>query len=120
MAYFYQNGELKIGTSEKSQSVLAAVGEYTGPVYLYDLDDVKLRFDAYETAFKGLRHTVHYAMKANSHAILLQKLASWGAGVDTVSAGEIRKALAAGFQPEKIIFSGVAKTKRGNRIRGGQ
>ena len=120
MAYFYQNGELKIGSETKSQPVKSFVKNYDGPVYLYDLDDIRMRFEAYQAAFKGLKSTIHYAMKANSNALILKKLASWGAGVDTVSAGEVRKALASGFSPEKIIFSGVAKTKKRNRFRGHQ
>lgn len=110
--YFYQDGELRLGTQSKSKAVKSFVDHYEGPTYLYDLDDIRMRFQKYEDAFAGLKHTIHYAMKANSHPVILKKLAEWGAGADTVSAGEIRKALAAGFKPEKIIFSGVAKTRK--------
>jgi len=110
--YFYEDNELHIGSKERSHPVSSFVKSYEGPVYIYDLNDIHTRFNAYDRAFAGLHHTIHYAMKANSNPILLKKLASWGAGVDTVSAGEIRKALEAGFKPEKIIFSGVAKTRK--------
>jgi diaminopimelate decarboxylase len=110
--YFYQDGELRLGTPEKSKSVKSFVANYEGPTYLYDLDDIRMRFQKYEAAFSGLNHTIHYALKANSHPVILKRLAEWGAGADTVSAGEIRKALSAGFKPEKIIFSGVAKTRK--------
>lgn len=113
MAYFYRDGSLQVGTPERSVPVSTFVNPYAGPTYLYDLDDVKMRYQAYEKAFAKIpRHTIHYAMKANSHPTILACLAGLGAGVDTVSAGEIRRALAAGFAPSKIIFSGVAKTKR--------
>jgi diaminopimelate decarboxylase len=112
MAYFYQNGELHLGTSTQSQTVASFIKSYDRPTYVYDLDDVEMRFQKYESAFQGLKHTIHYAMKANSHPLILKKLALLGAGVDTVSAGEIRKALDAGFASDKIIFSGVAKTRK--------
>jgi diaminopimelate decarboxylase len=113
VSYFYQNGHLSLGSIKSSKPVADFIGAYNGPTYIYDLDDIHLRFHAYEKAFSQLsKSTIHYAMKANSHPVILARLASWGAGVDTVSAGEIRKALQAGFKPEKIIFSGVAKTKK--------
>jgi diaminopimelate decarboxylase len=112
MSYFYKDGDLRIGLPEASKSVAQIIGPYEAPVYLYDLDDIESRFRAYEKAFSGLKHTIHYALKANSHPLILAQLASWGAGVDTVSGGEIRKALNAGFAPAKIIFSGVAKTRK--------
>ena len=110
--YFYQDGELRLGTTAQSQTVKSFIPNYEGPTYVYDLDDIKMRFEKYDQAFSGLKHTVHYAMKANSHPLILRTLANAGAGVDTVSAGEVKKALAAGFKPEKIILSGVAKTKK--------
>jgi diaminopimelate decarboxylase len=112
MAYFYRDGVLKVGSS----SVFADVGELAKaegrPTYIYDLGDIKTRFEAYRSALGALNSSIHYAMKANSHPLLLKRLASWGAGVDTVSAGEVKRAIEAGFKPEKIIFSGVAKTKK--------
>ncbi len=113
MAYFYRDGDLRLGSSEISKPVSEFVGAYDRPTYIYDLDDIQMRYQAYEKAFAQIsKHSIHYAMKANSHPVILERLAKWGAGVDTVSAGEIRKALQAGFTPEKIIFSGVAKTKK--------
>ena len=112
MSYFYRDGDLKIGTEASFQSVAELIKDETTPVYVYDIDDVGMRYAAYEKALGGLNASLHYAMKANTNHGLLQRLARWGAGVDTVSAGEIRKALAAGVAPSKIIFSGVAKTKK--------
>lgn len=116
MGYFYQGGSLKVGTesapSSASVDIATLAREFGTPLYIYDVSDVEMRYRAYVKALSGLNSSVHYALKANSNPLLLKKLASWGAGVDTVSAGEIRKALAAGFAPAKIIFSGVAKTKK--------
>ena len=112
MSYFFRDGDLKVGSETGYLSVEALARKTGTPVYIYDLDDVELRYHAYAKALLGLNASIHYAMKANSNPTLLSRLASWGAGVDTVSAGEIKKAIAAGFQPHKIIFSGVAKTKK--------
>lgn len=110
MSFFYQDQRLRVGTASASLDIPRLAAKYGSPLYIYDLDDVRKRFAAYMKALSGLEHTLHYAMKANSHPALLGLLASVGAGVDTVSAGEIRLALAAGFTPDKIIFSGVGKT----------
>ncbi len=56
-------------------------------------------------------HRIHYTLKANSSRGLLEVLRELGAGVDVVSGGELRRALAAGFAPEDIIFGGVGKTR---------
>jgi len=55
---------------------------------------------------------VHYAVKANSNLAVIATLGALGAGADVVSEGEIRKALAAGITPDRIVFSGVGKTER--------
>ncbi len=111
MAFFYENNRLKIGTPDASADVESLARSRTaGPVYIYDLDDVERRFQAMNKALGDVRHTIHYAMKANSHPAILAKFASLGAGADTVSGGEIKRALEAGIPASRIIFSGVAKT----------
>ncbi len=112
MAYFYRDGDLKVGSENSFQSVTEIARQHETPLYIYDVDDIEMRYRAYVKSFCGLNTSIHYAMKANSNVSLLARLAGWGAGVDTVSAGEIRKAIEAGFSPSKIIFSGVAKTKK--------
>ena len=62
-------------------------------------------------AFAGEKALVCYAMKANSNQSVLRTLAKLGAGADVVSGGELKRALAAGIPPEKILFSGVGKTE---------
>lgn len=110
MSYFYEQGSLKIGTPELFMDVGELLKDSEGPVYLYDIDNVCLRYQALDQAFGSHRHKIHYAVKANNNPELLKSLAALGTGVDTVSGGEIRLALAAGFTPETIILSGVAKT----------
>ena len=80
--------------------------------YVYSRARIERNYLAYEEALADVPHAVCYAMKANSTAGVLQVLARLGAGVDTVSGGEIARALRAGFRPEKIVYSGVGKTAR--------
>lgn len=87
--------------------LLSIAKNATRPFYFYDLDDAVGRAKAY--AASGAQ--VHYAMKANSNLRLLKAYRRLGLGVDVVSLGEMQKALAAGFAPNKIIFSGVGKDR---------
>jgi diaminopimelate decarboxylase len=85
------------------------------PVYVYSRATIERHYMLYAKAMAGIRGArgahVFYAMKANGNLAVLKLLASLGAGADTVSEGEIRKALAAGIPPGKIVFSGVGKTE---------
>ena len=65
----------------------------------------------FSEAFAGEKALVCYAMKANSNQSVLRTLAKLGAGADVVSGGELKRALAAGIPPSKILFSGVGKTE---------
>ena len=85
------------------------------PVYVYSSATIERHYRLFEAAVKaaapaGQAH-VFYAMKANGNLGVLKTLAALGAGADTVSEGEVRKALAAGFPPERIVFSGVGKSE---------
>ena len=66
---------------------------------------------AYQRGLAGRQHLICYAMKANSTLAILQTLVRAGCGLDIVSGGELERALAAGCEPAKIIFSGVGKTR---------
>ncbi|MEK7357517.1 MAG: diaminopimelate decarboxylase [Bdellovibrionota bacterium] len=112
MAYFYRDRELRLGNADASVRVADVAYRSGRPTYVYDLDDVEMRFRKYRDSFAGMTHTIHYAMKANSNPKILAMLARVGAGVDTVSAGEIKLAVQAGIPADRIIFSGVAKTER--------
>lgn len=94
--------------------------EFSGlrtPFYYYDLDLLRQTMD--ELNAIGRRNPsfqIHYAIKANSNPTLLRELAAAGFGADCVSGGEIRAALAAGFQPEGIVFAGVGKSDEEIRL----
>jgi diaminopimelate decarboxylase len=82
------------------------------PAYVYSTATLERHFLVFAGAFKGCNALVAYAVKANSNLSVLKTLARLGAGADTVSEGEIRRALAAGVPPGRIVFSGVGKTRR--------
>lgn len=89
---------------------LADVARHFGtPVYVYSRAAVAERVRAYEAAFGDAPHQVCYAVKAASTRGILELVASLGAGFDCVSGGEILRALEAGGDPKKIVYSGVGK-----------
>jgi diaminopimelate decarboxylase len=107
MPFQYVNNELsRVG---KISFALSAIAEkIQAPFYFYDIDDVLIRAQWFR---KYSRARVHFAMKSNAEIHLLQALSAEGFGVDVVSFGEVEKAMRAGFIPEKIIYSGVAKSE---------
>jgi len=82
------------------------------PVYVYSTATLERHYAVFRDAFASRKVLVAYAVKANSNLSVLKTLARLGAGADTVSEGEIRRALAAGVPPGRIVFSGVGKTRR--------
>jgi diaminopimelate decarboxylase len=100
------------GTSLKLGEVhLTTIAEAVGtPAYVYNAEVVRNRYRALDSAFTGIPHRICYAIKANSNLALLRVLRDLGAGADIVSGGEMRRALKAGFPPDRIVFSGVGKT----------
>jgi diaminopimelate decarboxylase len=83
---------------------------YGTPLFVYSRAALEERFLAYQQPLAGRPHLICYAMKANSNLAVLNVLARLGAGFDIVSGGELARALAAGAEPGKIIFSGVGKS----------
>jgi diaminopimelate decarboxylase len=81
------------------------------PFYCYSTATIERHFRVFSAAFADAKALVCYAMKANSNQAVLRILARLGAGMDVVSGGELRRARAAGVPGEKIIFSGVGKTR---------
>ncbi len=83
------------------------------PVYVYSSATLTRHYTVFADAFRaaGLEATVCYAVKANSNLAVIALLGRLGAGADVVSEGELRRALAAGIPPERIVFSGVGKTE---------
>jgi len=93
--------------------IAAAVGT---PFYVYSTATFERHFRLFDEALAGMDHLVCYAMKANSNQAILTILARLGAGCDVVSQGEYLRAKAAGFPGDKIVFSGVGKTREEMRV----
>ena len=91
---------------------LSAIAERFGtPTYVYSRAHIEAQYRAYADALQGIEHLVCFAVKANSNLGVLNVLARLGAGFDIVSRGELERVLAAGGKPEKIVFSGVGKSR---------
>ncbi|MEO1225380.1 MAG: diaminopimelate decarboxylase [Pseudomonadota bacterium] len=91
---------------------LPAIAEAVGtPCYVYSTVILRDRYRAYAQALGPLGVRVCYALKANSNQAILRLFAEEGAGMDVVSDGEMRRALAADVAPDHIVFSGVGKTR---------
>ena len=105
--FTYRNGEL-CAEEVAVAGVAAAVGT---PFYLYSAGAMRAQYSAFASAFAPVAPLVCYAVKANSNQAVLRLFATLGAGADVVSEGELRRALAAGIPPQRIVFSGVGKTR---------
>ena len=81
------------------------------PFYCYSSATLERHYRVFAEAFADTETLVCYAMKANSNQAVLKTLARLGAGMDIVSEGELRRALAAGVPGERVVFSGVGKTR---------
>lgn len=104
--FHFQDGALRCEAVELDD-VAGAVGT---PTFVYSTATLERHFQVYRDAFNWGGGTVAYAVKANGNLSVLKTLARQGAGADTVSEGEIRRAMAAGIPPERIVFSGMGKT----------
>jgi diaminopimelate decarboxylase len=81
------------------------------PFYCYSTATLERHYRVFSDAFAGEKVLVCYSLKANSNQSVLRTLANLGAGADVVSGGELKRALAAGIPPERILFSGIGKTE---------
>ena len=90
---------------------LSTIAEAAGtPAYVYNAEVIRRQYRALDQAFAAVPHRLAYAVKANANLAVLRILRDLGAGADIVSGGELARALAAGFAPDRIVFSGVGKT----------
>ena len=83
--------------------------KYDTPLYVYDFNHFEKQYNELREAFKARKSIIAYAVKANSNLSVIKKFASLGSGADCVSIGEVKRALLAGVDKYKIIFSGVGK-----------
>lgn len=110
-AFNYRDGELFA-----EGVALSAIAERFGtPTYVYSRAHIEAQYLAFADALAGTPHLVCFAVKANSNLGVLNVLARMGAGFDIVSGGELERVLAAGGQADKIVFSGVGKTREDMR-----
>jgi diaminopimelate decarboxylase len=90
--------------------VAELANRYGTPLYIYSARTLRRHFRVMDEAFKGIDHLICFAMKALSNLSILKFYGDMGAGFDIVSVGELKRCLAAGADPGKIVFSGVGKT----------
>jgi diaminopimelate decarboxylase len=91
--------------------LLQAIADRVGtPAYVYNANLIRAQYHALDDALDGIKHRICYSVKANGNLGVLRVLKQLGAGADIVSVGELRRVLAAGFDPDGIVFSGVGKT----------
>lgn len=91
---------------------IQGIAEQVGtPFYLYSTATLKRHFEAFDSGFEGMDHLTCFAVKACSNVALLNIFGKMGGGADIVSGGELFRAMKAGIAPEKIIYSGVGKTR---------
>jgi diaminopimelate decarboxylase len=103
--FHYRDGQLF--AEEVAVSDIAAA--YGTPCYVYSRATIERHWRVYDEAFASHPHLVCYAVKANSNLAVLNLLARLDSGFDIVSLGELERVLAAGGDPAKVVFSGVAK-----------
>ncbi len=104
--FAYRNGVLHAEAVN-----LASLAQTVGtPFYCYSTATLERHYRVFAGAFADVPSLVCYSLKANSNQAVIATLAKLGAGADVVSGGELKRALAAGVPPDKIIFSGIGKT----------
>jgi diaminopimelate decarboxylase len=106
--FAYKDGHL-----HAEEVSLRVIAEDVGtPFYCYSTATLERHYRVYDEAFHGQDHAICYSMKANSNQAVVKTLVDLGSGIDVVSEGELRRALALGVPGRKIVFSGIGKTAR--------
>ena len=107
MHHFHYKGKDLYCEEVPVAQIADAVGT---PLYLYSHATLRQHFKAFSDAFRDIKHLICFSMKSNSNLAVLRLFALQGGGVDIVSGGELFRALRAGVDPKKIVYSGVGKT----------
>jgi len=106
-----RRGVVGAGVLGFDPALLRGIAERVGtPVYVYSANLIRAQYHALSDALQAVPHRICYSVKANGNIGVLKVLKQLGAGADIVSVGELRRALAAGFDAASIVFSGVGKT----------
>ncbi len=95
----------------RRELLLDIARHYGTPAYVYDLEDVRMRYLHLKDALKGLPADIHYAVKANAHPEILRTLLEMGSGADCVSVQEVEHVLEAGFPPGKVLYTPSCPTE---------
>lgn len=95
----------------ESVKITDIASQYGTPLYVYSKATLSKHMEAFESALKSRKHLVCFAVKACSNLAVLNLMAKLGAGFDIVSEGELRRVIAAGGDPSKVVFSGVGKSE---------
>ncbi len=103
----YQNHELYC----EEVAVARIAAEIGTPFYLYSSATLSQHFTAFDSPFSSIPHISCFAVKSCSNLAILRLFAKLGGGADIVSGGELFRALQAGVPAEKIVYSGVGKTR---------
>ncbi|CAM3619040.1 diaminopimelate decarboxylase [Pseudomonas wadenswilerensis] len=110
-AFNYRDGEL----FAEGVALSAIAKRFGTPTYVYSRAHIEAQYRSYADALEGVSHLVCFAVKANSNLGVLNLLARLGAGFDIVSGGELERVLAAGGRADRVVFSGVGKTREDMR-----
>jgi diaminopimelate decarboxylase len=110
-AFEYRDGQL----FAEGVALTTLAERFGTPTYVYSRAHIEAQYRAYADALQGIPSLVCYAVKANSNLGVLNVLARLGAGFDIVSGGELERVLAAGGQAERVVFSGVGKSREDMR-----
>ena len=102
-----EGGDLRMA-GVSLDAVAARVGT---PAYVYNAEAIRRQYERLDAALAAVPHRICFAVKANGNLAVLRVLRDLGAGADIVSQGEMHRVLAAGFDPGRIVFSGVGKTR---------
>ena len=105
-AFTLTNGQLHV----ESVALSDIAARFDTPCYVYSRSALETALDEFQKELVGIDSLVCYAVKANANLAVLNVFARRGAGFDIVSIGELKRALAAGADPKKIVFSGVGKS----------
>lgn len=106
MHHFQYRGQELYAEDVAIKDIVAKVGS---PVYIYSQATLERHFKAMDEAFASVPHTICYSVKANSNLAVVKNFINLGGGVDIVSGGELYRALKAGVDPQKVVYSGVGK-----------
>ena len=107
MAFHYQQSEFCC----EDVPLKDVAARYGTPLYVYSRDAIEKAYASYTSALAQRDHLICYAVKANSNLAVLQVLVELGSGFDIVSVGELERVIEAGGDPERIVFSGVCKSR---------